>query len=47
VVVGDVVLVAGEQRRSLSAGDVMTIPQQRHSLVAATDSVVLLTVALH
>jgi len=47
VVLGDVVLIAGEQRRALSAGDVMTIPQQRHSLVATTDSVVLLTVALH
>ena len=47
VVVGDVVLIAGEQRWSLSTGDVMTIPRQRHSLVATTDAVVLLTVALH
>jgi len=47
VVLGDVVLIAGEHRWSLSAADVMTIPEQRHSLVATTDSVVLLTVALH
>jgi quercetin dioxygenase-like cupin family protein len=47
VVRGEVVLLAGEHRWSLSVGDVMTIPQVRHSLVASTDSVVLLTVALH
>ena len=44
---GDGELVAGEQRWPLTAGDVITIPQQRHSLLATTDVVVLLTVALH
>ena len=47
VVAGEVMLAAGERRWALSAGDVMTIPQERHSLVATTDAVVLLTVALH
>ena len=47
VVSGEVMLAAGERQWPLAAGEVMTIPQQRHSLVAATDSVVLLTVALH
>jgi quercetin dioxygenase-like cupin family protein len=44
---GDGELVAGDQRWPLTAGDVITIPQQRHSLLATTDAVVLLTVALH
>ena len=40
-------LAAGEQRWTLAAGDIITIPQQWHSLLATTDAVVLLTVALH
>ena len=47
VVSGEVMLAAGERQWPLAAGEVMTIPQQRHSLVAITDAVVLLTVALH
>jgi quercetin dioxygenase-like cupin family protein len=47
VLSGEVALAAGERRWALSAGEVMTIPQERHSLVATTDAVVLLTVALH
>lgn len=47
VVAGDVELAAGERRWPLATGHVVTIPRQRHSLLATTDAVVLLTVALH
>lgn len=47
VVHGEGELAAGDQRWTLAAGDIITIPQQRHSLLATTDAVVLLTVALH
>ena len=42
---GSVTLVAGEDRWDCSPGDLMTIPDSRHSLQAAEDSAVLLTVA--
>lgn len=45
VLVGSVTLVAGETRWSGSSGDLMFIPDARHSLEAVEDSVVLLTVA--
>jgi quercetin dioxygenase-like cupin family protein len=47
VLSGQVELVAGTDRWSVVAGQVIAIPPRRHSLLAGTDSVVLLTVALH
>jgi quercetin dioxygenase-like cupin family protein len=47
VLTGSVDLVAGERRWPLGTGDLAAIPQERHSLLASTDAVVLLTVALH
>ena len=41
---GRVTLVAGENRWNGSPGDLITIPDSRHSLEAVEDSVVLLTV---
>ena len=41
---GRVTLVAGEVRWNGSPGDLITIPDSRHSLEAVEDSVVLLTV---
>ena len=42
---GRVTLAAGEIEWNGSPGDLMTIPDSRHSLEAVEDSVVLLTVA--
>jgi quercetin dioxygenase-like cupin family protein len=42
---GRVALVAGDNRWNGSPGDLITIPDSRHSLEAVEDSVVLLTVA--
>jgi quercetin dioxygenase-like cupin family protein len=42
---GRVTLVAGDNRWNGSSGDLMTIPESRHSLEAVESSVVLLTVA--
>jgi quercetin dioxygenase-like cupin family protein len=42
---GRVTLVAGEDRCTGSAGDLITIPGSRHALEAVEDSVVLLTVS--
>jgi quercetin dioxygenase-like cupin family protein len=42
---GRVTLVAGETEWNGSPGDLMTLPEARHSLEAVADSVVLLTVA--
>jgi len=46
VLTGDLELAAGDDRWSLTAGQVIAIPQRRHSLRASTDAAVLLTVAL-
>ena len=43
---GRVTLAAGEERWQGSEGDLMVIPDARHSLEAVEDSVVLLTVGL-
>jgi quercetin dioxygenase-like cupin family protein len=47
VLSGTVRLQAGERSWSLSAGEVMPIPDERHGVHADTDAVFLLTVALH
>ncbi|SEF13543.1 cupin domain-containing protein [Jiangella alba] len=44
VLVGRVRLAAGDRSAEASAGDHLIIPPERHSLAAAEDSVVLLTV---
>jgi quercetin dioxygenase-like cupin family protein len=45
VLKGRVVLIFGETKWNGSVGDLMTIPDGRHSLEAVEDSVVLLTVS--
>jgi quercetin dioxygenase-like cupin family protein len=47
VLTGEVDLSAGDDRRPVAAGELIAIPRRRHSLLARTDAVVLLTVALH
>lgn len=47
VLQGRVTLVAGEDRWNGSPGDLIFIPDARHSLEGVEDSVVLLTVATH
>lgn len=47
VVRGRAMLHSGDREWPLGAGQVMPIPPTRHSLLAVTDTVVLLTVALH
>lgn len=42
---GRVTLVAGDSRWNGSPGDLITIPNERHSLEAVEDSAVLLTVS--
>ena len=44
---GHVTLVAGDQRADGTTGDLMPIPDARHSLEAVEDSAILLTVAKH
>ena len=46
VLTGSVRLHAGDRSWTLTDADIVTIPQQRHSLHADSDTVVLLTVAL-
>ena len=44
VIIGQVELIAGDESITLHSSDYTAIPQQRHSLHAHEDSVVLLTV---
>lgn len=46
-VTGHVTLNGADRQWPLGPGELVTIPQERHSLTAGTDAVVLLTVALH
>jgi quercetin dioxygenase-like cupin family protein len=46
-VTGGVLLVTGDHKQAVRAGQVVRIPPQRHSLRALSDAVVVLTVALH
>lgn len=46
-VTGHVVLQAGPRQWRVGAGDLVTVPQARHRVIAESDSVILLTVALH
>ncbi|HET7385167.1 MAG TPA: cupin domain-containing protein [Nocardioidaceae bacterium] len=46
VIRGQVTVRAGEREWTLSAGELIPIPPQRHGLEAHADSAVLLTVAL-
>ena len=46
-VAGHVTLHGAARQWSMDPGQLVTIPQERHSLTADTDAVVLLTVALH
>ncbi|WP_134741664.1 cupin domain-containing protein [Nocardioides sp. 503] len=43
---GTVTLVAGEERHDGATGDLIVIPDSRHSLEAVDDAVVMLTVAM-
>lgn len=45
VLAGQVTLVAGDERSDGAAGDLLVVPDARHSLEADEDAVVLLTVA--
>jgi len=47
VISGQVRLHWAEQERRLCDGEITDIPAHRHALTALTDTVVLLTVALH
>ena len=47
VLSGSLRLHAGSRSWSLSGADLVPIPRARHGLQAVTDTVVLLTVALH
>ena len=46
-VTGQVVLQAGSREWRVGPGDLVSVPQVRHRVIAETDSVILLTVALH
>jgi quercetin dioxygenase-like cupin family protein len=47
VLTGHVRLSAGDAGQEGSAGDLLTVPDERHALEALEDSVVLLTVGMH
>jgi len=47
VLTGEVTLRSGSREVPLSAGQLLPIPPERHSVLARSDAAVLLTVALH
>ena len=47
VLAGKVTLVAGDERHDSAVGDLVVIPDSRHSLEAVDDSAVLLTVVVN
>lgn len=46
VLSGEIEVLAGDRRMPITAGGLVAVPRQRHSLRAITDAAILLTVAV-